>query len=164
MANVRLSTSDWVAIAVGIVQLLASVGIAAWTIRRTVPAAPDTTASSLKPKPWHLLWAWFKSSWLFVLAFLYAFHEVWSLAVGSEELSRALVLRMVLYAAYGVLNAVASVGFFIVQFQLDMMRQITNSLLELTHAHGASAEMQRKHLAVTERLLERNKPTRRRAR
>jgi hypothetical protein len=164
MVTLNLSTSDWVAIIMGVTQLAASVALAAWTIRGTAPATSQMLASSPRSKPWPFLWAWIKSSWPFLLFFSYACHEVWSLAVGPDELSKSLVLRIVLYSAYGVLNAVASVGFFVVLFQFDLLIRLAEVVQKLNQAHGQSFEVQKKSLAITERLLAEKKPTKRRTR
>jgi hypothetical protein len=158
---VHLSTSDWVAIAIGTVQLLVSVLIAVWSVRRSAPINAEP-ASTSPVERWSFLRTWFRSSWLFMLFFCYAFYEVWALASGPEDLSKSLILRIVLYTAYGVLNAVASVVLFVVQFQFDMMGRIVDVLREMNRAHGDAAETQTKHLAITERLIAAHKPNRRR--
>jgi hypothetical protein len=75
-----------------------------------------------------------------------------------------LVIRIVLYSAYGVLNAVASVGFFVVLFQFDLLIRLAEIVQKMNQAHGQSleVEVQKKSLAITERLLAEKKPTKRR--
>ena len=162
MNIVNLSTSDWVAIIMGAAQLLLSVALAAWTIHRTAPAVSRAPSSSSTSKPWPFLWAWFKSSWLFLFFFAYAFYEVWSLAAGPEVLSKSLVLRITVYSVYGVLNAVASVGFFVVQYQFQLLIRLGEVMQTMNEAHGRSLEMHKRSLAITERLVARSKPTKRR--
>jgi hypothetical protein len=47
MVTLNLSTSDWVAIIMGVTQLAASVALAAWTIRGTAPATSQMLAVPL---------------------------------------------------------------------------------------------------------------------
>ena len=164
MNTVSFSTSDWVAILMGVTQLAVSVALAAWTIRRTAPAASQVPSSSSSSKPWPFLWAWVKSSWLFLLFFSYAFYEVSALAVGPEALSKSLVLRITVYSAYGVLNAVASVGFFVVQYQFQLLTRLGEVVQKMNDAHGQSLEIQKRSLAITGRLLAESKPAKRRRR
>jgi hypothetical protein len=163
MSTVSLSTSDWVTITVGLAQLLVAVGVGAWTIRRSAPVVIAQSDFPSKSKPWSFFWSWFKTSWLFLLCSVYGFYEVWALGVDSGDLSKSVVLRIVLYATYAIFNAVASVGFFIVQFQLDIMSQITGVIARMSQVHGDALETHGKHLAITERLLEKSKLRRRRA-
>ena len=156
-----MSTSDWVAIGMGVTQLVVSVAIGAWTIRST-PAVTQLSYAASTRKRTSFLWEWFKSSWIFFLSFSFAFYQVWSLAVASEEISKALVLKMILYSAYGTLNAIASVGFFIAQIQLEFMERVTKVLAKMSQAHGNTAEIQTEHLAITKQLLENKKQKRHR--
>jgi len=96
--------------------------------------------------------------------FSYAFYEVWSLAAGPEVLSKSLVLRITVYSAYGVLNAVASVGFFVVQYQFQLLIRLAEVMQKMNEAHGRSLEMQKESLAITGRLVAESKPTKRRRR
>ena len=161
MEKINLSTSDWVAIGMGVTQLVVSVAIGVWTIRST-PAVTQSSYAASTRKGRSFIWEWFKSSWIFLLSFSYALYQVWSLAVGSEGISKALVLEIILYSAYGTLNAIASVGFFLVQIQLEFMERVTKLLAKMSQAHGNTAEIQKGHLAITKQLLENKKPKSRR--
>ena len=162
MGNLHLATSDWVAVVVGITQLVVSTVLAIWTVRRTALTLKNEPPSVPAPTSRHFLWAWLKSSWIFLLFFIYAFYKVGSLATGSDEVTKSLILKIALYSAYGVLNAVASVGFFVVQIQFEVMDRVAKVLVGMNEVHGKSAKIQGEHLSITKSLLETKSPTRRR--
>ena len=148
----QLSTRDVVAIAIGAVQLLASIAIGVWTVRRTTQRAGNNSGAKRRYTKWSFLWAWLKSSWVFMLFFALACHEVWSLAT-EQELSKTFVLKVVLYSVYAALNIVAAVGFFIIGLQMELTIRLASIVEKMNVAQGQALKIQQESLAVTGELL-----------
>ena len=158
----QLSTSDLVAIGIGVVQLIAAVALAVWTIRRTKPSPNAAATDTNKFTRWSLLRAWVKSSWLFVVFLTFAVYQVWALTSGTEELSKSFVLKIALYCAYGTLNAVAAIAFFVIEFQMDVNIRLAGVVQEINLVQGRSIKSQEGTLAIIKHLLAEHTGKRRR--
>ena len=71
--EIKLSTSDLIAVAMGLIQVLVSIAVGVWTVRRTTPLSP-TDHSKRKTTRQHIL-AWLRSTWLFFF-FAYGAYEL----------------------------------------------------------------------------------------
>jgi hypothetical protein len=115
-----LQTSDYVAISCAAIQLLASVAVAVWTVRKTVPAAPKEATKSPEAAR-SILSQWGQSVWLFALFGVLAVAETLRLILGDEPLTKTYVIRLVLTVMYAAANitAVLVAFFYIVQDRLN---------------------------------------------
>lgn len=149
--EIKLSTSDFIAVAMGLVQVLVSIAIGIWTVRQTTQQRPAEHYKRKNARQ-HIV-AWLRSSWLFLVFFAYGAYEVWSLATSGEVLSKVYVFKLVYLSFYTAFNVIAAIGFFVFELQMTINMGVLDVLQRSNEAQGCSLELQRQSLEATKQVF-----------
>ena len=115
-----LQTSDYVSILGAAAQILTTVAVAVWTVRKTVSAKAPASSSS-RSNSRTLLALWVRATWAFLLFGLLGLATTVHLILGEEPLSKAFVVQLVLATLYTTLNLLGSLValFYLIQNRVN---------------------------------------------
>lgn len=149
-----LTSSDIVAVLMGILQIVASILVAIWTVRRTATSPQVPSASVPDRNGIGLVFSWLKGGWLFFAFFVFGFYQLWSHVNSDISLSKQYVNLLVYFSFYSATNLGLAIAFFAYDAQMYINRGVLRTLEGLISAQGKALELQQDALSIAKESVD----------